>query len=199
MLLSDLDGTLLLRWTPEEGGWKPRPAPWLGRLMAMGPIQAICTNQGGIAWNMAGGRPGRRYPAWPEVEARIRAGMALTGARWAFVALFHPGAPLPPPGSREWIARADAVGLPEAFRDPEAPWGEIEVPEGILRASWDPAWRKPNPGMLLAACAALGIRPEVDPVAYAGDEEDDRLAAQAAGMMFIPVPPPDRPRSCLAG
>lgn len=46
--------------------------------------------------------------------------------------------------------------------------------------------RKPAPGMVLAACAELGIPPEA--TAVIGDIEDDVLAATAAGALGVLVP-----------
>jgi D-glycero-D-manno-heptose 1,7-bisphosphate phosphatase len=46
--------------------------------------------------------------------------------------------------------------------------------------------RKPAPGMVLAACAELGIAPEV--TAVIGDIEHDVLAAAAAGALGVLVP-----------
>lgn len=48
--------------------------------------------------------------------------------------------------------------------------------------------RKPAPGMVLAACAALGVRP--DRCVVVGDIGADMAAAEAAGAMAIMVPTP---------
>jgi D-glycero-D-manno-heptose 1,7-bisphosphate phosphatase len=48
------------------------------------------------------------------------------------------------------------------------------------------ACRKPAPGLVLAACEALGVRPERTVVV--GDIEADVVAAQSAGAMAVLVP-----------
>ncbi|MCX7855565.1 MAG: hypothetical protein N2556_06285, partial [Anaerolineae bacterium] len=109
-IICDLDGTILVSWANQE--YEPRPTPWLEKILAMGKVIAIATNQGGIAWRLAGGRPGKKYPSWPEVEARILAGMRWTGARFAFVALNHPGAPVPSWDDPLLWKRAEEAGIP---------------------------------------------------------------------------------------
>ena len=63
----------------------------------------------------------------------------------------------------------------------------LAVPEGVVVASWAPDWRKPSPGMLGFAREVLTAAGAAGPWAYVGDEEDDRLAAEKAGMAFIPA------------
>lgn len=48
---------------------------------------------------------------------------------------------------------------------------------------WSSAWRKPSPGMLLHAMAEANVAP-ADTV-MVGDRDEDRLAAEAAGVRFI--------------
>ncbi len=176
----DLDGTVLTRWRP--GDFSPRPAPWLNSLLALGEPVAICSNQGGIAWMLAGGRPGRQYPTWPEVEERVRAGMRLTGARWGLVALHHPGAVISPQSLQE---RGKEIGLSLALIGAFGTSVRVGicVREGIIIASWDPGWRKPAPGMLIVARSLV----RGGGCVYVGDEDSDRQAAAAAGMDFIDV------------
>lgn len=185
-LLFDLDRTILEAWTADD--FTPRPVPWLDRLKKIqGEPVAICTNQGGIPWNLAGGRPGKKYPDWPGVVARIRAGMELIGVRLAFVALHHPDAPVPA-GNLLW-ERGKAIGLPPILiRLVGTGMGAIvPMPDnhGYIVASWSPHWRKPAPGMLLVAKRLLGN--DRWTWAYVGDEDSDRQAARAAGMDFIDV------------
>jgi histidinol phosphatase-like enzyme len=188
-LLLDLDGTLIERYPSDGSNFTPRPLADPARIRALGFPVAIASNQGGIAWGLAGGREGRRYPDWPAVLERVRAGMRLAGVRWAFLALHHPEARLPE--GEALLPAAERIRLPApialAARSPRvAPM--IRVPEGFVVASWNPQWRKPAPGMLGFArelLEAFGLVAEE--WAYVGDEEDDQRAAEAAGMAFIPA------------
>lgn len=183
-VLFDLDGTLIKRDFSQIS-----PTSGLARILATGRPMAICSNQGGIAWNLAGGRPGRFYPDWPGVVARIVAGMRLAGVKLAFVALYHPGACIPS-GDLLW-ERGKAIGLPPLLirlaQDRSNLAAIVSVGDaGLILASWSPAWRKPAAGMLQAALRLLdpgGLFSWI----YAGDEEDDRLAAEAAGIGFVKV------------
>lgn len=185
-LICDLDRTILTSW---DEGYAPRPAPWLDRILSLGKVIAIATNQGGISWRLAGGRPGKEYPSWPEVEARILAGMRWAGTRLALVALHHPGAVLP-----QW----DDPALWERAREAKIPWcllgplGDdlsrdvrLSYREGLVLISWHPEWRKPNPKMLQIALRLAGC--PHDQAAFIGDEDSDRQAAEAAGLEFIDV------------
>lgn len=182
MLLLDLDGTLI-----ERNFSVIKPTPWLEQILGLGKPLAICSNQGGIAWHLAGGRPGKVYPDWPGIVARIAAGMRLARVRFAFVSLYHPGASIPS-GTLLW-ERGRAIGLPEILiRTIENGLISIVQAEdaGLILASWSPSWRKPQAGMLRAASRLL------DPAGrfrwmYIGDEEDDRLAALAAEIEFVNV------------
>lgn len=183
-LLLDLDGTLI-----ERDYSRIAPAPWLERILAIGLPMAICSNQGGIAWNLAGGRPGKSYPDWPGIVARVAAGMRLAGVRLAFVSLYHPEASIPS-GNLLW-ERGRAIGLPSILIQAIGYGNGLAaiVPAedaGFILASWSPKWRKPSPGMLVAARRLL------DPArrfswCYVGDEEDDGIAATRAAMDFVDV------------
>jgi histidinol phosphatase-like enzyme len=188
-LILDLDGTLIERYPSGGSNFTPRPLADPDRIQALGLPVAIASNQGGIAWGLAGGREGRTYPDWPAVLERVRAGMRLAGVRWAFLALHHPEARLPE--GEALLQAAERIRLPApialAARFPRvAPM--IRVLEGFVVASWNPEWRKPTPGMLAFAreiLEAFGL--VAKEWAYVGDEEDDRRAAEAAGMAFIPA------------
>lgn len=184
-VISDLDRTILAGW---DEGYEPQPAPWLDKILSLGEVVAIVTNQGGIAWNLAGGRPGKKYPSWPSVAERVRAGMRLTNARMAFVSLYHPSARVPSLTDSVLWKRNEEVGLPfvalVALGCPEAHIG-LKVKEGTIFVSWSPKWRKPSPGALLFAQKLLRIAPQE--LCYVGDEDSDREAAEAAGMRFVDV------------
>lgn len=197
-ILCDLDGTILQRWnTPDE---EPASTEYLGRILELGPVYAICTNQGGIAWQLVGGRPEKQYPDWPATLHRIRTGLMLTGARHAFVALSHPGAMDRMKQEHPDLIRrqADRIGLPIELLPPDilthlnrpaSRVVQIRMGEGLfLHASWEPFWRKPSPGMILYACQTLGI-PVTKSVAYVGDEPDDLVAAERAGVTGVLIGP----------
>lgn len=175
----DLDGTLI-----ERQFSRIIPTPWLEQILAIGIPAAICSNQGGISWNLAGGRPGKTYPNWRGVVERVSAGMRLAGVSVAFVALYHPGATLPT-SDLLWQRGAE-IELPPELICAIGSEKIVQVPirDGIIFASWSPYWRKPAPGMLLTARELLSAEP---PCVYVGDEDDDRTAAGAAGMGFVDV------------
>lgn len=163
----DMDGTLIERTFCEL-----RPTPYLGAIKRLGRLVRICSNGGGIACRLARIREERGYPDWPGVVRRLRTAMRLSGISEAYVALWHPEAPLP--SGKELSERAREIGLPVI-----PPFGfSVRVPEGIIVASWSPEWRKPSPGMLKGLPR---------PLVFVGDEECDRLAAEAAGATFVHV------------
>lgn len=184
-VISDLDRTILASW---EGGFEPVPVPWLDRILSLGKVVALITNQGGIAWRLAGGRPGKRYPDWPEVLTRIRAGMKWTGSTLAFAALYHPQAPIPPLTDPVLQERGKEIGLPPvvlaAMSEPRLPVCQV-VEEGVVFVSWSPDWRKPSPGAFRFAQMLLHIDPTQ--LCYVGDEDSDREAAEMAGIAFVDV------------
>jgi len=189
ILIFDLDGTLIERYPSSGDDFAPRSLADPLRIRELGLPVAIASNQGGIAWGLAGGREGRTYPDWPAVLERVRFGMRLAGVRWAFLALHHPEARLPE--GEALLQAAARIRLPApialaARSHRVAPM--IRVPEGVVVVSWDPQWRKPAPGMLAFARGILGAFGLVaEGWAYVGDEEDDRLAAEKAEMIFIPA------------
>lgn len=67
----------------------------------------------------------------------------------------------------------------------QAKSGEIIAPAGLLPDDprLNPEWRKPKSGMILQAMADLGAS-SAD-TRFVGDSEEDRLAAEAAGVMFF--------------
>jgi histidinol phosphatase-like enzyme len=195
-LLLDLDGTLIRRYGEKEG-FAPRPLASLERIQKLGTSLTICSNQGGIAWGLAGGRPGKRYPDWNAMLERVRFGMELAQVKIAFLALYHPLAPIPE-DTKGLLEAAARIGMPEevalAVRDPRqiVPLDiSLNIPgveKGEVFVSWDPEWRKPAPGMLKEAQTFLQCTRFIAEGCrwiYIGDEEDDEKAARAAGMDFL--------------
>jgi histidinol phosphatase-like enzyme len=195
-ILLDLDGTLIERYGEGED-FTPRPLANPGLIWKQGTPLAICSNQGGIAWGLAGGRPGKNYPDWNAMLERVRFGMELAQVKLAFLALYHPLAPIPEDKERLLEAAAQ-IGMPEevalAVRNPrqivllDVPPNIPGVEEGVVFVSWDPEWRKPAPGMLKDARVHLEhthfIAKDCKWI-YIGDEDDDEKAALAAGMGFL--------------
>lgn len=129
---------------------------------------AICTNQGGLPWHVAGilRRDGRPYPSPEQFLARldtVRCWLRMSGIVVAAVRVscYHPKA------RQEWIERAARLvrcGL-----------GDMPIPD--WRVYTTAAARKPNPLMLRSVRATE----------YWGDSDEDEQAAQAAGIPFVRV------------
>lgn len=163
----DMDGTLIERQFGEL-----RATPYLDAIRRLGNLVRICSNCGGIAFRLARQRLERGYPDWPGIVERVRFAMRVSGIRVALLALYHPDAILPE--GEELRQRVAEICLPAL-----PPQGfKVHVPEGVIAASWNPRWRKPNPGML-----EFFPRPTV----FVGDEDTDRQAANAAGVRFVHV------------
>jgi histidinol phosphatase-like enzyme len=197
-VLLDLDGTLIKRYGENEG-FAPSPLADPVRIQKLGTPLAICSNQSGIAWGLAGGRPGKRYPDWNAMLERVRFGMELAQVKLAFLALYHPLAPIPE-DTEGLLEAAARIGMPEevalAVRDPrqivllDIPLNIPGVEKGEVLVSWDPEWRKPAPGMLKDARVHLECTRFIAKKCrwvYIGDEDDDEKAAWAAGMDFLPA------------
>jgi histidinol phosphatase-like enzyme len=195
-VLLDLDGTLIRRYGENED-FTPRPLADPDRIQKLGMPLAICSNQGGIAWGLAGGRPGKRYPDWPAMLERVRFGMELARVKLAFLALHHPHAPIPE-DTEELLRAAEQISMPEevalAAGDPKQIVllsVRLNIPgveEGTVLVSWDPEWRKPAPGMLKEARTFLQCTRFIAERCrwiYIGDEKEDEEAARAAGMDFL--------------
>lgn len=158
-IIADLDGTILARWSPND--YTPRPLrPYLR-------AHAILTNQGGIALRWSGLAWARKYPGLRETLARVRAGMRVSGARLALLAVHHPK-------QRQTLRGVILETIGQIL--PPIPIG------GGIWLSLKPAHRKPNPHGLWWICRRLRVSPS-EAVFY-GDEDSDREAARRAGMTF---------------
>ena len=138
----------------ESGQWLPNV---LGTIAALpkGTRLAVATNQGGPACRDAGWAWSGQFPALAEVEARYTAVAETIGAR-LYMAL--------------------------AYKSSKGDW---YVPTAVQED--DPRlqrhWRKPSPGMLVAAMSDTAVGPMG--TLMVGDGEDDRLAAGAVGCAFM--------------
>ncbi len=163
LYIFDLDRTLV-------GMYRTDPLPGvsdrLASLAADGHRIAVATNQAGPAWGMATGDP--KFPSPETLPDR-----------------FHEIAALIPELSRvPWLV---AVGDPRLSL---TMWDYDTLVQRILSgvggldlhvsAAFD--WRKPEPGMLLAACEIYDVPPSQ--AIYVGDSSSDAEAADRAGTAF---------------
>jgi len=163
LTIFDLDQTLVERYTT-----KPLPgvAAVLAELVAKGTRLMIATNQAGPAWRMLTGR--ERFPTPEQICERftavVQALPSLRAATW-LVAVYD---------ARVNLAPDQFEALADSFNRSNTPLD--------LRAAADPMWRKPQPGMLWAACRLQGV--STAEACFIGDMDSDAQAAQLAGMTF---------------
>lgn len=166
LFIFDVDGTLVNTY-----GTDPLPdmAEHLERLVHRGHLLAVATNQAGPAWGLQTGNP--KYPEPEDLGVRFRQIAAI----------------LPELAQRPWFV---AVGDPHLalhskdYTDLIRRFVDAAVPLE-LHISADPEWRKPRPGMLLAACAYYDVAPEQ--AVFVGDADTDAEAAVAAGTGFASI------------
>jgi phosphoglycolate phosphatase-like HAD superfamily hydrolase len=164
LYIFDLDGTLV-----ESFGIRPLPGVQvrLTLLVQQGYPLAIATNQAGVAWRAQMKR--LPYPLPTELGARFDeiAGLLPPLQEAVWFAAIH--------DDRVRLSDVDYAALVEAF---------LHANRTLkLFVSAQPDWRKPQPGMLLAACQHHGVPPGA--AIYVGDMESDAEAATTAGMAFI--------------
>lgn len=127
------------------------------------PKTAIATNQGGAGMRYWMERNGfgspEKYPTEESAAGRIRGLVSILGG----------GSDLP-------------VYASFRYRSSRGVWSPVP-PERAGDPRWSKAWRKPEPGMLLQAMEDAGVGPEQ--TLFAGDSDEDRAAAGAAGCAFI--------------
>ncbi|MGC9348736.1 MAG: HAD-IA family hydrolase [Anaerolineae bacterium] len=164
LYIFDLDSTLVKLYDTEP---LPGVHSGLDVLKREGHALAIATNQAGPAWRMETGD--EKFPEATSLGRRFReiAGLIplLEKVPW-FVSLYDDRLSL------------DQRSYDTLVRDFEFSGGRLE-----LHISADPSWRKPRPGMLLAACRRYGL--SIAQAVFVGDAETDAEAALAAGMGFI--------------
>lgn len=164
LYIFDLDNTLVVTYeTPPLPGVPER----LQALVDAGHKLAVATNQAGLAWGVKTHKP--KYPdpislgqRFQEIATRLP---TLARVPW-FVAV----------GDTRLLLDEETYAV--LARDLTKAAGPL-----TLYASGDPVWRKPAPGMLLAACAWYGLTP-ADAV-FVGDVDTDAEAAAAAGTDFV--------------
>ena len=164
----DFDGTLVTSWTatPLDGA--------RARLAALDPTARtfVATNQGGPAFRAVLGQS--KYPTVAEVVERLREGLGALGW-WPDQLLVSCCAGRD--GANWWRAEAAAVA---AFD----PLLKDALPHVRCQTFIDPYYRKPQPGMLIAA-RGVGLEYQRDAMIYIGDMASDAQAAAAASAQFV--------------
>lgn len=156
LVIFDGDGTLV---APYSGELLPGVAGDLAvmrRAVRDCPAYAIATNQGGVGCRVGFGGFGRpeRYPTEAEAISRYRTVADRIGA---------------------------ALYMSFAYQSSNGGWS---MPPADTRYPeyWQPFWRKPSPGMLLAAMSNARVLPAE--TLMVGDRSEDQEAAAAAGCTF---------------
>jgi FMN phosphatase YigB (HAD superfamily) len=163
LAIFDLDQTLVERYTANP---LPGVAKTLAELAANGTRLMIATNQAGPAWRLWTGK--ERFPTTKQVCARFEAvAHALPELRTAtwLVAAYD---------VRVDLTSGQFKELADAFNR--------NAPNLNLRATAEPIWRKPQPGMLWEACRLAGV--SAAKALFVGDMDSDAQAAQLAGIAF---------------
>jgi histidinol phosphatase-like enzyme len=163
----DVDGTLVESWSPQllDGVAEALDA------LRDRPL-FVATNQGGLFWRALTGQ--RKFPSprrLTENITQIAAAAGLTEVPW-YVAI-HPG---PKHDSEKKLAIVERVRAELDERLTAS--GVFAIPPQVAA---DLDWRKPAAGMLLAGLAHY----EGQRLAYVGDMDTDREAAENAGALFV--------------
>jgi HAD superfamily hydrolase (TIGR01662 family) len=164
LFIFDLDGTLV-----ESFGTQPLPgvSAHLERINNSGHNMAVATNQAGLTW-----RIWTRAPKFPDVQSMVQRLTQITQnlpmlqhVPW-FMSLFDDRVSLSPEQYHHLVLNL-----------------ETACPTLILQVRAIPEWRKPLPGMLLAAGQYFNLN--LDALVFVGDHQTDAEAAEAAGIQFI--------------
>jgi len=167
----DFDDTLVTNWTST-------PLPNAREQLATLPPKApsfVATNQGGPAFRAVLGQT--KYPTVEDVVTRLVEGFRLL--RWwpdQLLVCCCAGRE----GANWWRAEAAAA----AALDPLL---KAALPHVRCQTFINPYYRKPEPGMLIAA-RGVGLEYRSDTMVYVGDMESDEAAARAAGAQFVDAP-----------
>ena len=160
----DWDGTLVDSFTG-------RPLPGVADRLAALPAGVrtfVATNQAGPIYRALTGQD--CYPTVDQVAHAFAAGLDALG--WRPDRLLVCVAPAPAQfAESDWRRAASEVVA------------TFDVPGVALHVTARPDWRKPAPGMLLAAAAHFDVGPAA--LTYVGDMDGDRLAAETAGARFV--------------
>ena len=166
LIIFDVDDTLTLRYKHRIYHWARDFFSGVGA--SMGAKFALASNQGGVGmryWMETAnfGRPEDR-PTAEEAEKRLEQ-VALTITQLS--------------GREVRVYVAFAYQAKRTGKWSPIPPGCEDDPR------WSPDWRKPNPGMMLAAAADWGVDPAQCLVVGDNIGDANNLAARKAGMAFI--------------
>lgn len=166
LLIFDVDGVLA---KPDTGRLLPYAASYFSTLASkyaanLGPKIALAANQGGVGlrrWMEIEnfGEP-ELYPTQRQAEAHIYAIANQITELYA----------------------QPAVYISFAYQSKRGIWSPTP-PEGKTDPRWRSDWRKPAPGMLLAAMAEIGVSPQE--TLMVSDDHAGQQAARAAGCHFL--------------
>lgn len=170
LLMFDIDGTLA---DQETGELLPDAEAVINALRAMPqrPRVALITNQRGPAWRWATGDA--KFPSSSAVAQRVVRVAQLVEANFVAVAI----------GDTRLVARA-GVGemLIGVARELLMALGGAGIEAAVTPGGGN---AKPSPYLLLTALEEFNIAPER--AIYVGDRPEDRAAAEAAGVPFLPA------------
>jgi HAD superfamily hydrolase (TIGR01662 family) len=164
LYIFDLDGTLV-----EKFGTQPLPnvRNRLEQLASSGCKFAVASNQAGLAWRIM-----TNNSKFPDVQSmgnrftQITKALSRTAHVPWFISVFDSRVNLSTHQYDKLIA--DLVNA---------------CPKMTLRVEADPEWRKPMPGMLIAAGEYYSFEP--DDIKFVGDYKTDAEAASTAGIGFV--------------
>lgn len=163
LYIFDLDGTLVKTYDTEL---LKNTVSTLEHLSSKGDKIAIATNQAGLAWRIA--TQDEKYPDVASLASRfcrIAQNLPVVQSIPWFVSLFD---------ERVTLSDTQYENLVLEMRSAS---GELN-----LQVQATVGWRKPEPGMLLAAAEYYQIHPDAS--IFIGDYPSDADAAAAAGMNF---------------
>lgn len=164
----DFDGTLVETWTSTP---LPNAREQLAALSS-GARTFVATNQGGPAYRAVLGQT--KYPTVEQVVLRLVDGFRQL--RWwpdQLLVCCCAG----PSGASYWRAEAAvAAGFDPLLKE--------RLPGVRCLTFINPYYRKPGPGMLIAA-RGVGLDYTGEPMVYVGDMEADAAAARAARATFV--------------
>ncbi len=163
LFIFDLDNTLVVTYETQPLSGVARR---LRILVEQGYRLAVATNQAGLAWRVA-----KMDAKFPDPESLARRFLAIAEA-------------LPPLMRAPWfVAIGDGrLSLSEAAYAALVDDLRMAAEPLEVHVSARADWRKPEPGMLLAACERHQMAPSE--AIYVGDVATDAEAAAAAGMDF---------------
>jgi FMN phosphatase YigB (HAD superfamily) len=170
LLIFDVDSTLTRTYATEL-------LPGVAAFFASGPTAsvALATNQGGVAvrhWmELEGFGEPEKFPTEEDIIARLRTVVDR---------LIDRAPTLDAIPAYAALAYQDAEGTWAPV--PEGRGDSVMVRDGV-RYAYRRDWRKPAPGMLVAAMAHAGVSPAQ--ACFVGDMETDRQAAVNAGVAFV--------------